>query len=67
MIYNEVVNWVNEETKSRLRSNISQEENINLLEGERLGIANKIASSIGVYLDKAIYKKFKFTMKNAKK
>ncbi len=66
MISNEVLNWVVEISDKRLGKKILPNESINLLEGERLEISNKIASSIGNYLDKALYKKFKANIKNKK-
>ncbi|QEE14979.1 hypothetical protein DSAG12_00802 [Promethearchaeum syntrophicum] len=65
-IYNEVLNWVLEITEKRLGKKINPEESKNLLEGERLEVSNKIASSIGIILDKALYKKFKASMKTRK-
>ena len=66
LISNEVLNWVVETSEKRLGKRIIPEESTNLLEGERLEISNKIASSIGNYLDKALYKKFKANIKNRK-
>ena len=66
MIYGEVLNWVLEISEKRLGKKIIPEESTNLLEGERLEISNKIASSIGIYLDKALYKKFKANIKTRK-
>ncbi|MHA1474790.1 MAG: hypothetical protein ACTSQ5_06345 [Promethearchaeota archaeon] len=66
LIFNEVLNWVVETSEKRLGKKIIPEESTNLLEGERLEISNKIASSIGTYLDKALYKKFKANIKNRK-
>ena len=66
MIYIEVLNWVLEISEKRLGKKILPEESTNLLEGERLEISNKISNSIGIYLDKALYKKFKANIKNRK-
>ncbi len=66
IISNEVLNWVVEISEKRLGKKILPEESTSLLEGERLEISNNIASSIGIHLDKALYKKFKATMKNKK-
>ena len=66
LIFNEVLNWVVETSEKRLGKKINPEESINLLEGERLEISNKIARSIGIYLDKALYKKFKANIKKKK-
>ncbi len=66
MISNEVLNWAVEISEKRLGKKILPEESTILLEGERLEISNRIASSIGVFLDKALYKKFKASIKDKK-
>ena len=66
LISNEVLNWAVEISEKRLGKKILPKESSSLLEGERLEISNNIASSIGNHLDKALYKKFKATMKNKK-
>ncbi len=66
MIYNEILNWAVDISEKRLGKKILPEESANLLDGERLEISNKIASSIGIYLDKALYKKFKANIKKKK-
>jgi hypothetical protein len=65
-IYDEVLNWAVKISEKRLGEKILPEKSTNLLEGERLEISNNISSSIGTYLDKALYKKFKANIKNKK-
>ena len=62
-LLDEVKSWMNEAMGRRLIKEVGEEESKQILEGERLEIAKNIAASIGAYLDKALYKKFKDTMK----
>jgi len=62
-IHAEVLDWMNEIMKRRLRTDITDANADQIIEGERVQIAQKIAQAIGEYLDKAIYKKFKETLK----
>jgi hypothetical protein len=62
-IFSEVHDWLNDAMKTRLRKDIAIEDTKNIIEGERREVAKEIATSIGGYLDKAIYKKFKAGLK----
>ena len=59
----EIHNWLNEIMHQRLNRNINKTDIDQMIEGERRGLSQKIAISIGQKLDKAIYKKFKANLK----
>ena len=57
---------IDEAVHDRLQKTLTREESNQLIEGEERFVAEIIAKTIGKSLDKAIYKKFKTTLRKKK-
>jgi hypothetical protein len=64
-IREEVRMWLSEASQRRLHREFQEKDAEQIIEGERVEAAKKIAQSVGEYLDKALYKKFKDTSKKS--